>query len=101
MNLEPGWKKALIVLAVISCILIVYAYGSLKLNSNNSSNQSMGQPIVDQGIQPQSASPNNSSISNNGTNGTVNTNNNSSQPLNETNKVSFEQKSTGSSLVKI
>lgn len=91
MNLEPGWeKKALIVLAVITLILIIYGFGSSKINANNTTNQSVENPGVAPGpsaVPTGSPGPNNVS--------TVNSNqsvNNTTAQVNGTNKVPNDQK---------
>lgn len=97
MKLEPGWeKKALIVLAVITAILLIYGYGSMKITSNNTTNQTIEQPMTPE---PQSTSPipNSTPNSNNTTSSNLNTSSNGTSQANET-KIPIQQVNTGSAI---
>lgn len=97
MNLEPGWeKKALIILAVITCILVIYSYGSMKAYSNNTTNQTVEQPSLTS--EPQQNPSVTGSSNSNSTNNTNTTNNTQNQ--NVTNTTTLQQGQGGGSLVK-
>ncbi|WP_414468746.1 hypothetical protein [Methanobacterium sp. ACI-7] len=101
MNLEPGWeKKALIILAVVTCVVIIYSYGSLDTVSYSKTNQTIEQLALTSEPQISPASSSNPSAASNSTNYNLTTNNtnNSQNQLNTTSNALQQTSKAQSSL---